>query len=30
MWKNEVIVDLKSYSKYHIDVWVTEVDGKVW
>jgi hypothetical protein len=26
LWKNEITVDLKSYSKYHIDVWVTEVN----
>ena len=29
-WKNDVVVDLKSYSMNHIDVWVTEIDGKMW
>jgi hypothetical protein len=24
LWKNEVLMDLKTYSKYHIDMWVTE------
>jgi hypothetical protein len=23
MWKNDVLVDIKSYSKYHIDSWVS-------
>lgn len=27
MWTNEVMVDLKTYSKNHIDVWVTEKGG---
>ena len=30
LWKNGVTVNLKSYSKFHIDVWVSEEDGKVW
>jgi hypothetical protein len=29
-WKNEVVMDLKSFSKNHIDVWITETDGKMW
>jgi hypothetical protein len=29
MWKNEVMVELKTYSKYHIDMWVTE-DNALW
>jgi exonuclease III len=28
MWSNDVVVDLKTYSKYHIDVWVTEDGGR--
>jgi hypothetical protein len=24
LWKNEDLMDLKTYSKYHIDMWVTE------
>jgi len=28
--KNGITVDLKSYSKYHIDVWVSEEDGRMW
>jgi exonuclease III len=28
LWKNDVVVDLKSYSRSHIDVWITETgDG---
>ena len=27
LWSNEVVVDLKTYSKNHIDVWVTEDRG---
>ena len=23
-------MNLKSYSKFHIDVWISEEDGKVW
>jgi hypothetical protein len=32
MWKNEISLDLKSYSKYHIDMWATDNDaaGKGW
>jgi hypothetical protein len=31
MWTSDVVVDLKSYSKYHIDVWVKESDqGQQW
>jgi hypothetical protein len=27
MWRSDVTLDIKSYSKYHIDAWVTETDG---
>jgi len=30
LWKNNVTVDLKSYSKFHIDVWVTMENGRQW
>lgn len=32
MWKNEVTMELKTYSKYHIDMWVTEntAEAKRW
>jgi hypothetical protein len=32
MWRSDVMLDVKSYSKYHIDAWVTEVsvDGRAW
>ena len=30
LWKNGITVDLKSYSKYHVDVWVLEEDGRMW
>jgi hypothetical protein len=24
MWKNEISLDIKSFSKYHIDGWISE------
>jgi hypothetical protein len=32
MWKNEISLELKTYSKYHIDMWVLEVNpaGSKW
>jgi hypothetical protein len=32
LWKDEVVLDLKTYSKYHIDMWVTEdiTNGRKW
>lgn len=27
MWKNEISLDIKSYSKYHKDVWIIETSS---
>jgi hypothetical protein len=27
MWKHEVSLDIKSYSKYHIDGWISETNS---
>jgi hypothetical protein len=28
MWQNDLSVVIKTYSKYHIDVWITKADRK--
>jgi hypothetical protein len=30
MWQANLSIVIKSYSKYHIDVLITEADGRLW
>jgi hypothetical protein len=30
MWQDELLIVIKTYSKSHVDVWITEADGKLW
>jgi hypothetical protein len=30
MWKDDMSLVIKTYSKYHVDVCITEADGKLW
>jgi hypothetical protein len=30
MWQDELSIVIKTYSKSHVDVWITEADGKLW
>jgi hypothetical protein len=30
MWKDDMNVVIKTSSKFHIDVWITESDGRMW
>jgi hypothetical protein len=30
MWHDDMLVVIKSFSKFHIDVWITESDGRMW
>jgi hypothetical protein len=30
MWKEDMSLVIKTYSKFHVDVWITEAHGKFW
>jgi hypothetical protein len=30
MWQADLSIVIKTYSKYHIDVLITETDGRLW
>jgi hypothetical protein len=30
MWKSDMNVVINTFSKFHIDVWITESDGMMW
>jgi hypothetical protein len=30
MWQDNLSVVIKTFSKFHIDVWITEIDGRMW
>jgi hypothetical protein len=30
MWQDDLSAVIKTYSKYHVDVWITETDGTIW
>jgi hypothetical protein len=30
VWHDDLSIVIKTYSKSHVDVWITEVDGKLW
>jgi hypothetical protein len=30
MWQGDLSAVIKTYSKYHVDVWIIEIDGKIW